>query len=71
MTRPTTHEAAMTMIRDAIHTQGITPAVLAKRCDLGHDTIYRWLSGQREPKLADLESVLSQIGYRVQLVRDI
>lgn len=61
----TAKDQAMSLIRDRIAISGITPAVLAKRCGLGNDTIYRWLSGAREPKLADLEKVMSHLGFEI------
>ena len=63
----TARDEAIAIIRDRIHTQGINPQVLAKRAGLGHDTIYRWLSGEREPRLSDLEKALSTLGYRLTI----
>lgn len=61
---------ALAVIRDRIHAQGINPQVLAKRSGLGHDTVYRWLSGEREPRLSDLEKVLNNVGYHMTIVPD-
>lgn len=66
----TVKDQATSLIRDRIHTMGINPQVLAKRAGLGHDTIYRWLSGEREPRLSDLEKALTVLGYRLKVEPD-
>jgi probable addiction module antidote protein len=62
-------ETFMIALRDvAVANGGI--AKLAESTSLGRESLYKTLSGERNPRIKTVEAVLEALGYRLTIIKD-